>query len=91
MPIYEYLCRSCNRIYEFMAATTTDDREPRCPRCGTVGLVKQLHRFAFIRGGTNPLAAIPKRLSGEAPLADSGAPERDPGLYFLWDVTSDRR
>ncbi len=85
MPIYEYLCPKCNRIYEFMAATTHDDRSPRCPRCGGGNLVRQLTSFAFVRGGTNPLAAIPRR-PGEGPAArDLAGPERDGGLYFLWD------
>jgi putative FmdB family regulatory protein len=98
MPVYEYLCRRCNRIYSFMAATTRDERRPTCPRCGNVDLEKQVSLFAFVRGGTNPLAAVPKapeEIQGsagtEAPEEIRGssgtqAPERDRGLYFLWDM-----
>jgi putative FmdB family regulatory protein len=85
MPLYEYLCPTCHRIYTFMAATTTDLRRPKCPRCGNVEMIKQLSLFAFVRGGTDPLAAIPKT---ETPEAAGDAPEHDGGLYFLWQSSA---
>lgn len=51
MPIYQYLCRRCNRIYDFLSRTTTPQREPICPRCGATDLAKQVARFAVVRGG----------------------------------------
>ena len=100
MPIYEYLCRSCNRIYSFLIATMTDAGAPSCPRCGAAGLERTLSSFAFVRGGTDPLAAIPKP-PADAPepagadtgggAADAGPPVRDDGLYRLaWDGTYER-
>jgi putative FmdB family regulatory protein len=38
MPIYEYLCRSCNRIYSFHSFRSDPDKQPTCPRCGGGGL-----------------------------------------------------
>ena len=35
MPIYEYLCRHCNRIYSFLFATMSDAGHPTCPVCGS--------------------------------------------------------
>jgi putative FmdB family regulatory protein len=87
MPIYEFLCPDCRRIYSFMAATTHDGRQPRCPRCGNDKMVKQVSRFAFVRGGTEPLAAIPKPAESQPTPADDEAPTHDDGLYLLWDVT----
>ena len=40
MPIYEFLCRQCNRIYSFHSFRVQPDREPTCPRCGGGGLTR---------------------------------------------------
>jgi putative FmdB family regulatory protein len=95
LPIYEYLCRRCNRIYSFLFATMSDEGSPVCPRCGAVDLEREVSLFAFVRGGTDPLAAIPKsEESGQAgqdvpagtPAAGDQPPVRDPGLYRQdWD------
>jgi len=91
MPIYEYLCRPCNRIYSVFMPTMFDERAPRCPRCGAADIERQLSLFAFVRGGHDPLAAIPKppdeAVAAEASATDEAAiapPERDPKLY-RWD------
>ncbi len=60
MPIQRYLCADCNRVFEFLFPTSEDPRQPRCPRCGASPLERQLSQFAFVRGGKNPLAAIPR-------------------------------
>jgi hypothetical protein len=44
--------------------------------------------FAFVRGGTDPLAAIPPS-GGDS--SETGEPTRDPGLYrHEWDGTYER-
>ncbi len=78
MPIYEFLCPECNRIYSFMYPTMSDDSPP-CPKCGSQQMERQVSLFAFVRGGTNPLAAIPKRQEDEVA---QDAPVHDDGLYF---------
>lgn len=50
MPIYEYLCPTCNRVYSFLSQRMTADAEPSCPRCGATDLRKKVSRFAFARG-----------------------------------------
>lgn len=96
MPIYEYLCRHCNRIYSFLFATMSDAGRPTCPVCGARDLEREVSLFAFVRGGTDPLAAIPKA-EADAPEAGRGSspagpPERDPGLYrHDWDGQHTRR
>ncbi|MCB0217196.1 MAG: zinc ribbon domain-containing protein [Caldilineae bacterium] len=92
MPIQDYWCRDCNRVYEFLYPTSDDPRQPRCPRCGAVGLERRMAQFAFVRGGKNPLAAIPKLSDDEAAATtppDGTTPERDPGLYKLWEHSDD--
>jgi putative FmdB family regulatory protein len=54
MPIYEFLCPACNRVYSFLARGEAGDRQPTCPRCGATDLVKQISRFAVVRGGARP-------------------------------------
>lgn len=51
MPIYEYLCPDCHRIYSFLVRRLDDPRTPTCPRCGATNLRKQVSRFSMIRGG----------------------------------------
>lgn len=51
MPIYQYLCPHCNRIYDFLSRTVTPSRDPVCPRCAATDLTKQVSRFAVVRGG----------------------------------------
>ncbi len=46
MPIFEYLCRSCNRIYSFLSLAPTPKRDPVCPRCGATGLSRVPSAFA---------------------------------------------
>jgi putative FmdB family regulatory protein len=46
MPIFEYLCASCNRIYSFLSLTAKPSRLPACPRCGTTDLARVPSAFA---------------------------------------------
>lgn len=50
MPIYEYLCPACNRVYSFLSPRMTVDARPTCPRCGATDLRRKISRFAFARG-----------------------------------------
>jgi len=79
MPIYEYLCPHCNRIYSFYYATMTDAGAPTCPRCGATDLEREVSLFAFVRGGTDPLAAIPKVQSAEGTADEDVAASHESG------------
>jgi putative FmdB family regulatory protein len=52
MPIYEYLCPDCNRIYSFLSQKYNPESAPACPKCGGTRLTKEISRFAFVRGGS---------------------------------------
>lgn len=52
MPIYEYLCESCNTRFEKLVRRTEDAIEAGCPSCGDKHLAQQYSTFAA-RGGAN--------------------------------------
>ncbi len=67
MPIYEFLCPDCNRIYQFLSQTYAPDKIPSCPKCGSERLVKEISRFSFVRSGAK-----------EKPSDNGGNGEADP-------------
>lgn len=50
MPIYEYLCRSCNTIYQFLMRGDRKESDLECPRCGKTGLERVMSTFSAVRG-----------------------------------------
>ena len=46
MPVYEFLCPSCNRIFSFHSFRVETSRVPRCPKCGAGDLRRVPSRFA---------------------------------------------
>jgi putative FmdB family regulatory protein len=38
MPIYEFLCSTCNRIYSFHSFKMATNKIPECPKCGDAEL-----------------------------------------------------
>ncbi len=51
MPIFEFLCPACNRIYSFLSMRTNPSRQPTCPRCGATDLVRVPSAFAVSSRG----------------------------------------
>jgi putative FmdB family regulatory protein len=50
MPIFEFACPKCRRIFSFLSKRLNPDRLPVCPKCGNKKLSKQVSRFAMTRG-----------------------------------------
>ena len=48
MPIFEYKCSSCDKLFETLVRSNT---QPTCPNCGGTYLAKQLSVFAAATGG----------------------------------------
>lgn len=71
MPIFEYLCADCNRIYSFLSLSPTPEREPTCPRCGATGLQRVPSAFAV------------KSARKAEKATDSGAGEDDAAMSRL--------
>ena len=72
MPIYEFACPKCRRIYSFLAKRVKPEGRPVCPKCGHKKLSKQVSRFAMTKGLQAP-AAQPEA-GGEPPLPDLDDP-----------------
>ena len=56
MPIYEFACPKCRRIYSFLSKRVNPARPPVCPKCGNKKLSKQFSRFAMSRKLKEPAA-----------------------------------
>lgn len=59
MPIYEFACPDCRRIFNFLSKRADPGRTPVCPKCGNAKMVKQVSPFAMPRGLKEPSAAGP--------------------------------
>ena len=47
MPIYEFYCPDCNTLFNFFSRTINTTKKPKCPRCKTRTLERQMSAFAF--------------------------------------------
>ena len=45
MPVYEFLCASCNRIFSFHSFKIDSDKVPSCPKCDAEDLQRVPSRF----------------------------------------------
>ena len=70
MPIYEYLCPKCNRVYSFLSKSASEEKQPVCPKCGCEELKKMVSKFAFVGGSR-------KSKSGEGGSGGEAAGDED--------------
>jgi len=87
MPIYEFYCPACHRIFNFLSRSIDVERRPACPKCGRPDLSRRVSAFAISKGRKeeaqdDPLAKLDESklekamesLAGEA----EGLNEEDP-------------
>ncbi len=74
MPIFEFLCPTCNRIFAFLSLRVVPTRRPVCPRCGATDLSRVPSAFAVTRA---------PRESPPAPGAETADREDDPAAQRL--------
>ncbi|MEE8218936.1 MAG: zinc ribbon domain-containing protein [Vicinamibacteria bacterium] len=65
MPIYEFYCPHCHRVFNFLSRTIDTGKSPTCPRCEREDLTRRASAFAISRGRT------------EEPKPDAAEPEVD--------------
>lgn len=56
MPIYEFYCRDCHTIFNFLARRPDVSKRPSCPRCNRPELERKLSRFAISKNRPEPSA-----------------------------------
>ena len=54
MPIYEFYCADCHRVFSFLSRRVDTDKRPACPRCGHPELTRRVSAFAISRGRKEP-------------------------------------
>jgi putative FmdB family regulatory protein len=70
MPVYEFLCASCNRIFSFHSFKMATEKVPACPKCGDVDLRRVPSTFG--------VATSAKTSEGQGD--DAGAGLEDPRM-----------
>ena len=68
MPIYEFYCAHCHRVFNFLSRTVATTKTPQCPRCHRPELARRASAFAISKGRK------------EEPAAAPGEPELPPGF-----------
>ena len=74
MPIYEFACPRCRRIYSFLSKRVNPSHTPACPKCGSKKLSREISRFAMIKGVVEPQAPGPEGQDGGPPMPDLDDP-----------------
>jgi putative FmdB family regulatory protein len=65
MPIYEFYCPHCHRVFNFLSRAVDTAKTPACPRCRREDLVRRASAFAISKGRT------------EEPKPDAPEPDLD--------------
>jgi putative FmdB family regulatory protein len=73
MPIYEFACANCRKIFSFLSKRLNPDHQPVCPKCGNKKMVKQISRFAAMRRLAEP-ATKGESAGDEGPMPDFDDP-----------------
>ena len=50
MPIYEFYCPHCHRVFSFFSRKVDTEKTPACPRCGRAELARRASAFAISTG-----------------------------------------
>ena len=74
MPIYEFACPKCRRIFNFLSKRVNPDHLPTCPKCGNKKMVKQMSRFAMSRGLKESAAGADDAGDANEPMPDFDDP-----------------
>ena len=75
MPIYEFYCKQCHTIYNFLSRTVNTEKIPDCPRCKDVKLERKVSLFATISGRKDESGA-----DADLPPIDEAQMEKAMGL-----------
>ena len=74
MPIYEFACPKCRRIFSFLSKRMNPGHLPTCPKCGNKKLKKEVSRFAMSKGLKEPAAQASGAEDGGPAMPDFDDP-----------------
>jgi putative FmdB family regulatory protein len=74
MPIYEFACPKCRRIFSFLSKRVNPARPPACPKCGGKKMSKQVSQFAMTKGLKESSATPGADAPDGPPLSDFDDP-----------------
>ena len=49
MPVYEYRCNQCRRVFSVLVRGFAQEMAPACPRCQATNVRRLISRFAVVR------------------------------------------
>ncbi|MCX6354290.1 MAG: zinc ribbon domain-containing protein [Candidatus Aureabacteria bacterium] len=78
MPIFEYACDRCRKIFNFLVRDVAARRAPRCPRCGRSGMARRISSFRIGRSEESRMQKLAD------PSIFSGIDEKDPRSFARW-------
>lgn len=78
MPIYEYVCPSCNVRFQKLVRGFGDPADLACPRCGSPQVRRAISRFATVKSEEARLDAMAD------PSTFAGLDENDPRSIARW-------
>lgn len=52
MPIYSYKCKDCGREFDLLVGVGKGDQKPRCQKCGSKNIERQLSPCAVRMGSS---------------------------------------
>ena len=77
MPIYEFYCPDCHRIFSFLSKSVNTEKAPDCPRCRRKHLSRRVSSFAISKGRKEePVKAADPDLPGLPPGMDEARLEQ---------------
>ena len=74
MPIYEFSCPKCRKVFNFLSKRVNPGHLPVCPKCGNKKMVKQMSAFAMLSGVSEPKAKVEGPEEGADAMPDFDDP-----------------
>jgi putative FmdB family regulatory protein len=78
MPIYEYRCKECGKISEFLLIRTDEKVTPQCKRCNSKKMTRVLSRVRVIRSEESRMESLAD------PSKWGDIDEKDPKSMAKW-------
>jgi len=50
MPLYEYECKKCGKLTEILQIHSENDKDVKCPECGSSEMRRKFSTFGVIMG-----------------------------------------